>query len=973
VAEGVILKPSTFTRYDRNMRLVERFLPPPPQGRAQQVQVSEPRLRFQCQAFSGSVGNIPQYACVEPTSPTRQDEDGNTILSVRKPQTDSSSTCALVWHTGILANNGTTESGIGLCTFEPFWALYDPDEAAPAFGVDLGTVADEWFLRAGNVGYKSLGATRDGAVLVRKGSDAGFSMVLVELDGTLAAGGSAPALLLEWTGTVWDDTGSSITVYDSTNKLSGAANARFWSTPNETSGRWELIAPADAGVDEKVKVTAADTTADYLDDSITDDTHWIDTEIVNPGDDEQLRIKHIGPRSGETTTTIGQATEKISGATDATSHNFASSPDAGEIWVVTAWYQPVDNTSVELFTRRIVADSLGHLNFLSGETNSGTITIDTGAGSDEKLAVANGETPGFLEDIAKNWNVGAYVSASDPTVYFEQDGATAQFIAYLWWSDDQNYNVGSAQTYGHNSNGEVVHWDYVGDSWIAITEDEPNSELEFTHIGPVSGETATTIGTNAEKVSGSSDGTALDLTATTNAGAFWYMAAFYQPIADDDVTIYFRKASVDSKGHLYAVSGESAGATITIAAGTASEDKKLAVVSTSTSGFLEDIATDFNSGAFISGSDPKVYFERDGVTDQFIAYLWWSDDPNYNAGACQFYGHMSDGTVAHIDLVGDSWITVTEDEPNFEVEVTHTGPVSGETLTTIGATIAKPTGAANTTAFDFTASPNAGAKWAITAWYQSIAGGDVDVYAGLFAFDSKGHAYNLGGEVYAGTITMPTGGGGTDTKLAVVNGSTAGELEDIATAWHSSPLFELNNDPIVWFENNAGQFHAYLDWSLDANYSASSPQLFGHISDASIAHIDLVGDQWISITEDAPNFELEFEHVGPVSEGTGSTVGQQSPTGSDVTGDSDSFAADGTNWVHWHTCSRLAWDSSLLRIVQFTRTWKNDKKGHSYSISSESGPSTVLDCKALPGYSGSGKWALIVDAGVMKWMAIGGC
>lgn len=71
-------------------------------------------------------------------------------------------------------------------------------------------------------------------------------LVLVQLDGTLSAGGSASAIVMVWTGSVWDDTGATITVHDSTDKLSGSAGDKFWVKFQSASSRWEIVSPGES-------------------------------------------------------------------------------------------------------------------------------------------------------------------------------------------------------------------------------------------------------------------------------------------------------------------------------------------------------------------------------------------------------------------------------------------------------------------------------------------------------------------------------------------------------------------------------------------------------------------------------------------------------------------------------------------------------------------------------------------------------
>lgn len=86
-------------------------------------------------------------------------------------------------------------------------------------------------------------AHADGTRWVAIPAASSTGLVLVKLDGTLTAGGSATAIVMVWTGTAWDDTGASITVDDSTGKLSGVIGDLFWMEPNIQSGQFELIGP----------------------------------------------------------------------------------------------------------------------------------------------------------------------------------------------------------------------------------------------------------------------------------------------------------------------------------------------------------------------------------------------------------------------------------------------------------------------------------------------------------------------------------------------------------------------------------------------------------------------------------------------------------------------------------------------------------------------------------------------------------
>jgi len=270
---------------------------------------------------------------------------------------------------------------------------------------------------------------------------------------------------------------------------------------------------------------------------------------------------------------------------------------------------------------------------------------------------------------------------------------------------------------------------------------------------------------------------------------------------------------------------------------------------------------------------------------------------------------------------------------------------------------------------------------------------------------------------------MPSGAG-DDEKLAVTNGDTPGFLEDLVVAWNASPTFELANDPLVWFEAVAGKFYAYLDWSLDPNYNSSAAQLFGHDSGALVGHWDLVGDSWITITEDAdPNWELEFTHTGPVSGETTTTIGDSAMGSGSADSTSFDFTASANAGAYWYV-SRVRQSAAGANAQIFYRKNTADSKGHNHNYSGETLDSTTLsfpdvkvavnasntanylenlledqtiigavlgvdfftsgtnpnktirgkvDLTSLAGYNATGKWALILDNNVLKWYPIDPC
>lgn len=377
---------------------------------------------------------------------------------------------------------------------------------------------------------------------------------------------------------------------------------------------------------------------------------------------------------------------------------------------------------------------------------------------DRMLAVDDGNTPGLFKSVVSTFNASAqYQANKDLISEWELTGSAPdkKMIAFVDSTAYPNYDVGAFQSLGKDTSDLITWSRHLGDSaWIQVQIDG-SGDINYSHIGPVSGETTTTIGTTISKPSGSPDGSTINLTSSANAGAFYVLVSHYQPVADEDASFFVRKVTVDSKGHLVTVGAEEDGGTISIGGG-GGDDEKLAVVSTSDPGYWEDLHTSWNSSAtFELANEPIIYSEQNG--DELLLYEDWSTVPGYSASSIQIHGHLSNATEAFFEIVGDSWIGVTEDAGNFELELAHTGPVKDETATTIGTDNEKATGASDSTALDLTATANAGAFWYLAGFYQPTANEDVDLFFRKASFDTRGHLYAVSGESAARTITLASG------------------------------------------------------------------------------------------------------------------------------------------------------------------------------------------------------------------------
>lgn len=274
---GYTLDKPTFQRLERALRETERHLPIKPHTQSNFKDVADPIKWFPCQGDSPSLGATPAYAAVRLSSAT-VDAAGIPILVFTKPTQDSQTGCGLVWHAGVPAPDATPN--IGRCTFEPWWALYDP-ATTPSAGDNLGTVAGEWYLRPGNTGYKCL-AVGNGRALVRPTSlEQTEQLLRVELTSSLTMGGSATAELVEFDGTDWSTTGTVVTVYDSLGRFEGSNGDRFWVTPKGDSERLEIISPGGSVPTKIVWAGQKTSTLSYTGSTAT----WLTlTEVFTGGD-----------------------------------------------------------------------------------------------------------------------------------------------------------------------------------------------------------------------------------------------------------------------------------------------------------------------------------------------------------------------------------------------------------------------------------------------------------------------------------------------------------------------------------------------------------------------------------------------------------------------------------------------------------------------------------------------------------------
>jgi hypothetical protein len=69
---------------------------------------------------------------------------------------------------------------------------------------------------------------------------------MVELTSSLSVGGNATATILQWTGSVWDNTGASVTVHDPIERFSGVSGDKYWVKFQSASSRWELVSTGES-------------------------------------------------------------------------------------------------------------------------------------------------------------------------------------------------------------------------------------------------------------------------------------------------------------------------------------------------------------------------------------------------------------------------------------------------------------------------------------------------------------------------------------------------------------------------------------------------------------------------------------------------------------------------------------------------------------------------------------------------------
>jgi hypothetical protein len=123
----------------------------------------------------------------------------------------------------------------------------------------------------------------------------------------------------------------------------------------------------DAG-GETVKVSANDTTPGYLGGKLVGDADWLTTEEVNDGDDETLRVKHVGPHAPTAVQTIGAAAEGNETA-EGSSFVVGTGGNGLDFWVVSRiGYFHGGDKKLYMYVRKLTVDETGHVRSISGET-----------------------------------------------------------------------------------------------------------------------------------------------------------------------------------------------------------------------------------------------------------------------------------------------------------------------------------------------------------------------------------------------------------------------------------------------------------------------------------------------------------------------------------------------------------------------------------------------------------------------------
>jgi hypothetical protein len=332
---------------------------------------------------------------------------------------------------------------------------------------------------------------------------------------------------------------------------------------------------------------------------------------------------------------------------------------------------------------------------------------------------------------------------------------------------------------------------------------------------------------------------------------------------------------------------------------------------------------------------------------------------------------------AKLDASADQHIGMTLNNPggNEFYNLSHDGPVTGETAITLGTESEKVSGTPDSTSLDLTATALAGELWVLCASHQPVDGDDFTLYPRLIHWDGKGHLATVSGEASGITITITPGGADTDEKVAVVNGQPAGYLSQVITNWQGAATFDPNKDIPIYAEQDGDNALFYFPFTTLPGYnSATAGQVIGHESDGTVACIVFVGDgQWISVAYTASTNSWDFSHGNPKNEAANIVTLGASPPSTSTSADSNTFTANGTNSLEIWLPSRVVFDATNLRFVYTLRKWKRDSKGHGYSVVAETGPHTIFDFKAVTGYSGSATQAFIHEAGTLKWLTGGTC
>lgn len=124
----------------------------------------------------------------------------------------------------------------------------------------------------------------------------------------------------------------------------------------------------DAAVGGTVGVSANDTTPGYLQQKLVGDTHWLATEEVNDGGDEDLKVKHIGPHASTAVQTIGAAAEGNETA-EGSSFVVGTGGNGLDFWVVSRiGYFHAGGRKLYMYVRKLTIDETGHVRSISGET-----------------------------------------------------------------------------------------------------------------------------------------------------------------------------------------------------------------------------------------------------------------------------------------------------------------------------------------------------------------------------------------------------------------------------------------------------------------------------------------------------------------------------------------------------------------------------------------------------------------------------